>query len=219
MKAFIFNFTFIFASVILGLVASPLLLLPNNHRLLLSFARNWAAFSIFLLKHLCNIQVEVIGSLPKNEPLLVASKHQSAWETIFFLLLFDNPVFVLKQELTKIPIYGWYLAKLGMVIIDRKAGVQAIQKLKKGAAEAFKSGRSLIIFPEGTRTKPGQKVRYKSGIKILAEEFNLPVIPIKLNSGYYWPQKKSGTIRVEILQPIISSNNLLRELEEKIDGN
>jgi 1-acyl-sn-glycerol-3-phosphate acyltransferase len=219
MKAFIFNFTFIFSSIILGLVASPLLLLPHNHRLLLRFARTWAGFSMFLLKYICNIQAEVVGSFPKKQPLLIASKHQSAWETIFFLLLFDNPVFVLKQELTKIPIYGWYLAKLGMVIIDRKAGFQAIQKLKKGAAEAFNNGRSLIIFPEGTRTKPGQKVRYKSGIKILAEEFNLPVIPIKLNSGYYWPKKKSGTIRVEILQPIISSNNLLRELEEKIDGN
>jgi 1-acyl-sn-glycerol-3-phosphate acyltransferase len=217
MKAFIFNFFLIFISLVLGIIVLPLLLLPKGHKALLIFAKTWARTILFILAKLCKIKAKVVGVPPRSGPFIVASKHQSAWETIFFLVLFENPVFVLKKELTKIPIYGWYLSKLGMIIINRKAGVEAIKSLKKGAKEALAAGRPIIIFPEGTRTKPGEKIPYKSGIKILAEELKLPVIPVKLDSGLYWQEKKSGIIKVEILEPFIAKKDFLRELQAIID--
>ena len=181
-----------------------------------------------LLKAGCGISYEVTGieNIPNNA-FIVASKHQSAWETIFFLLLFKNPVFIIKKELTKIPIYGWYLGKMSMIIIDRKKGTNAIKQINFGAQEAIKDNRPIIIFPEGTRTSPDTRIQYKSGIKFLYDEFGdkVPVIPIALNAGKYWINKsiikKPGIIKVKIMPQLNSRSDgkFLKNLQHIIDSN
>lgn len=222
-RSIIFLILWFLWTLIFGVVSSPILLLPKKSPIISLFGRIWAKFTLTLLRVICGIRERVIGkeNIPK-QPYIIASKHQSAWETIFFLLLFKDPVFVIKKELTKIPIYGWYLSKIGMIIIDRKGGSNALKQIKAGAQEAINSGRSVIIFPEGTRTSPGSRVQYKSGVSFLKDNFNIPIVPVAINAGLYWINKsiirKSGVITVKVLPTFIPKEKFLNELQELIDS-
>jgi 1-acyl-sn-glycerol-3-phosphate acyltransferase len=227
LKSIIFIVLWFLWAFFLGIFI-PFSLFKKFHQTIPKIGYIWARVTLYLLKVVCNISYEVTGieNIP-NGPFIVASKHQSAWETIFFLFLFKNPTFILKKELTKIPIYGWYLKKMSMIIIDRKNGTNAIKQIKIGAENAIKHHRAVIIFPEGTRTLPGSRMQYKSGIKFLYDEFanEVPVIPIALNSGKYWTNKSliknPGVIKVKIMQPIIlpSDSKFLTNLQNIIDTN
>ena len=140
-------------------------------------------------------------------PLIVASKHQSAWETFALLPLFDNPPFILKRELQWIPFFGWLLVKGRMVPVDRGAGSQALVEMTERARIELARGRQLIIFPEGTRRPAGAEPRYKYGVAHLYAAAGVPCLPVALNSGVFWPRRRSlmlkpGTVVVEILDPI-----------------
>jgi 1-acyl-sn-glycerol-3-phosphate acyltransferase len=158
---------------------------------------------------ICNIRLELRG--PENIPkgaLLVASKHQSAWETVTLLSFFDYPTFVLKRELIRIPIFGWCLLWAGMIPVDRDAGKEALAGLIARVRKALGQRRQVIVFPEGTRRPIGAEPDYKLGLVQIYTASNVPCLPVALNSGVFWPRRSflrhPGTIIVEFLPPIPS---------------
>jgi len=167
----------------------------------------WSRTALFGLKLLCRISYEVKGAenIPKT-PCIIASKHQSAWETIAYLSLLPYPCYILKKELLSIPIFGQYLRILGMIAIDRSAGVKALKIMLKSAEKTISKNRPIVIFPEGTRVPLGKTLPYHAGVTALYRHLQVPVIPVALNSGYFWAKnaflKKPGKITIQFLPAI-----------------
>jgi 1-acyl-sn-glycerol-3-phosphate acyltransferase len=184
------------------IVAIPTFVMPR--RAIMNIASLWARSSIWLLGVVCNVRVEYRGleKIPKG-PLIVASKHQSMWETFALLQFFDEPLFILKRELKWIPLFGWYLIKCDMIAIDRAAGGKTLLKMTRRAGEAVRRGRQLIIFPEGTRRPVDAEPDYKTGIAQIYVDCGVNCLPVALNSGLFWPRRTfmryPGTLVVEFL--------------------
>jgi 1-acyl-sn-glycerol-3-phosphate acyltransferase len=185
----------------------------------------WIDGTLWLLKHVAGIDYRVSGTenLPST-PAIYASKHQSAWETLFLSRYLDFPAFVLKKELLSIPLFGWFLTRAGMIAVDRKGGASALRSMARQATETLESGRSILIFPEGTRVAPGQTKPYQPGVAALYTQQKVPVVPVALNSGLFWGRrafiKKPGTIVVQILPPIppgLDRKAFMRDLESRIE--
>jgi 1-acyl-sn-glycerol-3-phosphate acyltransferase len=185
----------------------------------------WIDGTLCLLKHVVGIDHRIVGAenLP-GTPAIYASKHQSAWETLFLSRYLDFPAFVLKKELLSIPLFGWFIRKAGMIAVDRKAGASALRQMARQATETLEGGRSILIFPEGTRVPPGQTRPYQPGVAALYTQQKVPVVPLALNSGLFWGRrafiKRPGTIVVEVLPPIppgLDRKALIRELESRIE--
>ena len=197
-------------TIIFFIIFSPVKFFTRSFAVKLS--NLWSSTVNFLCIKVLGVSVFVKGknNIPRNRSILVASNHQSAWETFFFTFLFDDPIFILKQELRFIPIMSWYFKKLGFIFIDRGKGlnslkhiINSIKKLKDQSPKTF------IIFPEGTRLLPGEKKKLLApGVFAIRKMLNLPVIPVKHNSGEYWHNKKflktQGTIRVDIFPELKS---------------
>jgi 1-acyl-sn-glycerol-3-phosphate acyltransferase len=204
-RSAIFNILFYPVFLFWSIIALPTLVLPRSA--LLRVASWWAKTNILLMRIICGIKVEFRGTekIPKG-PLLVASKHQSMWETISLLHFFDAPFFVLKRELRRIPIFGLFLIKTDMVAIDRKAGTRALIAMMKRASEEVRRGRQFLIFPEGTRTAPGAPPDYKRGVVQIYADCGVACLPVALNSGLFWPRRTfmryPGTLVVEFLDPL-----------------
>jgi 1-acyl-sn-glycerol-3-phosphate acyltransferase len=204
-RSLIFNIAFYGSFVVWLLVAVPTAVMPR--RAVLAVAKTWGRYNLWLLRIICGIDVEWRGreKIPPG-PLLVASKHQSLWETFALLHLFDDPIFILKRELMWIPVFGWLMAKAGMIPIDRSAGKDALPTMTAALHAALAAGRQVIIFPEGTRRPPGAEPDYKLGIVFLYLEGDVPCLPVALNSGLCWARRgflrRPGTIRVQFLDPI-----------------
>lgn len=187
------------------IVALPTFFMPR--RAIIGMAKSWGRSSLVLLRVICGIDVEWrgLGKIPKGA-LLVASKHQSAWETFAILSLFDDPAFILKRELRWIPLFGWYTLKGRMIPVNRGARSQALAAVTEHVRYWLAHGRQIIIFPEGTRRAPGTEPSYKYGITHLYGENNACCLPIALNSGLFWRRRSflryPGTVIVEILDPI-----------------
>lgn len=168
-------------------------------------AMKWSAMNIWAARVLLGIRYRVIGTenLPQG-PAILLSKHESAWETLFYPAFFDRPLcFVLKRELLKIPFFGWALLLLRMIAIDRSKGQLAFEKMAAQTEDVLhRQGRWMVLFPEGTRVRPGHRVRFKTGGARLAIASQTPVVPIAVNSGDVWPRqsfvKKPGLITVSI---------------------
>jgi len=169
--------------------------------------RCWIKSSYLLLKWIAGIDyvIEGVENIPHGS-CIIASKHQSSLDAVLPLLHFDDPVLILKRELTFIPLFGWYMAKVGVIALDRGAPLKAMRSLVNGAREKVKDGRQILIFPEGTRRSPGAAPDYKPGIAALYGELDVPVVIIAHNAGLYWPRGGGacypGTIQVRILPPI-----------------
>ena len=226
-RSLIFNILFYPVFLFWAIVALPTLVLPRAA--LLRVASWWAKTNILLMRIVCGIKVEFRGveKIPKG-PLLVASKHQSMWETISLLHFFDAPFFVLKRELRMIPIFGLFLIKADMIAIDRKAGGRALMAMMKRAVEEVRHGRQFVIFPEGTRRPPGAPPDYKRGIIQIYADCGVPCLPVALNSGLFWPRRTfmryPGTLVVEFLDPLPPNlprdeffNRLRTRIEEASD--
>jgi 1-acyl-sn-glycerol-3-phosphate acyltransferase len=204
-RSLIFNILFYPNFLFWAIIALPTLVLPRAA--LLRVASWWAKTNIVLMRLVCGIKVEFRGAekIPKG-PLVVASKHQSMWETISLLHFFDAPFFVLKRELKRIPIFGLFLIKADMIAIDRKAGGRALMAIMKRAVEEVRHGRQFVICPEGTRTAPGAPPDYKRGVVQIYADCGVPCLPVALNSGLFWPRRTfmryPGTLVVEFLDPI-----------------
>ena len=189
------------------------------------FARFWMRGLQALLRVVAGLSYEVRGleNLP-DRPVIIASKHQSAWETVFFHLVRVDTVIGLKHELTRIPLFGWYLMIARNIRIDRGGAAKALRSLTQGAKRAVAEGCSILIFPEGTRTAPGAPPDYKPGVAALYKELEEPVVPVALNSGLFWGRqsfvKRPGTITVEFLQPIepdLERKAFMALLEQRIE--
>lgn len=188
--------------------------------------RLWVHGILFGLKHIVGLNyVEKGRGLIPAEPCLIVCNHQSTWETLSFLVLFPDVAIVAKQELLQIPIVGWYLRKSPMIIINRESGSKALKAMLNQSRETLASGRSVLIFPEGTRMNGGEPIRFKRGIELLYSKLGAPVLPVVVNSGKFWgpsPQsKRSGKITVLYSSPIpsgMAAKQFIREAEEQMEA-
>jgi 1-acyl-sn-glycerol-3-phosphate acyltransferase len=206
LRSLIYNVLFYLLLVCWLLAIVPTFLMPRTA--IMRVAQLWSRQNTWLLRVVCNVKVEYRGleKIPTG-PLLVASKHQSMWETFALLQCFDQPLYILKRELTRIPFFGWYLIKAGMIAVDRRAGGRALLKMVRQASEEVRhGGRQLIIFPEGTRRPVGAPPQYKPGVAQLYASCRVDCVPVALNSGLFWPRRTfmryPGTLVVEFLDPV-----------------
>jgi 1-acyl-sn-glycerol-3-phosphate acyltransferase len=182
------------------------LLAGNSASLARSCTRVWARGVLFLLRWVVGLDVSVIGqeNIP-SKPSLIISNHESAWETIFFLVLFPDVAIVTKQELLKIPIFGSFLRLSKMITIDRESGSKAIRKMVDEGLEALSDRRHILIFPQGTRGEPGAPVEFKRGVELLYAKLECDILPVAMNSGDFWRKGqplRPGRIAVSCL-PLI----------------
>lgn len=205
LRSTLFNVFLVLWTAIIGIVGIPFLLFSNTSACWVG--KIWALVTIATLRSCCGIRYEIRGKehLPET-PYIIASKHQSAWETIIFLSILPKPAYVLKRELLFLPIYGQCVARMGMIAIDRSKGTYALKSLLKQAHKLLEKKRPIVIFPEGTRTQPGETQKYQHGIAALYSQQMAPVVPVALNSGIYWPKhsykKYPGVITIQFLPPI-----------------
>jgi 1-acyl-sn-glycerol-3-phosphate acyltransferase len=181
----------------------------------------WAITNLWLLKIICNLRYEVEGleHIP-NEPSIVLCKHQSAWETLALQAIFPPQVWVLKRELLWIPFFGWGLASLNPIAIDRKAGRKALQQVIDQGKDRLHSGAWVVVFPEGTRVAPGKMKKFGIGGARLAVETGYPVVPVAHNAGTNWPKdgfiKHPGVIRLKIGAKIPTTDITAAELNKTV---
>lgn len=168
----------------------------------LPYAKLWSRLVLWLFRTICGVRVSVSGleHLPSSGAALIASQHQSAFDTLVWMLLLPRPCYVMKGELTRIPLLGPMLVLTGMMPVERAAGARALRLLLQGTDKAVADQRQIIIFPEGTRTMPGEHVALKPGIAAMSNHTGLPVIPVATNSGQFWGRnafvKRSGVLHV-----------------------
>jgi len=223
LRALLFNVCYFTWTVAIHVVCLPLLLGPRAW--VLAAGRVWIRVSLWLLRVLVGLDHRETGleNLPRG-PAIVSVKHQSAWETLYLSLALRHPAFVLKRELIWIPLFGWYLHKVGMIAIDRSAKAAALKAMVRQAEAAFAQGRQIIIFPEGTRVAPGQHKPYQPGIAALYSQLKVPVVPVALNSGLFWGRKaflkRPGTLTVQYLPAIpagLDRKTFMKRLEGEIE--
>ncbi|MCX8502264.1 MAG: lysophospholipid acyltransferase family protein [Alphaproteobacteria bacterium] len=217
--AILFNLTLL----IQGLMGLPLLLLPI--RVAEPYAQSWLSLQFWLLRVICRLDFRVIGAENIPEQVVIfASKHQSAWETFVFLYLARNPAYILKKELFWLPIYGWWGMKLGMIGVDRAGHASALRRLLGDSRSALESGRHLVIFPQGTRTAAGSGKPYQPGIYAIYRDSQVPVVPVALDSGRFWPKRSllryPGCITLSflpVIPPGLSRAEFMLRLEQAIE--
>jgi 1-acyl-sn-glycerol-3-phosphate acyltransferase len=222
LRSALFLVWFVLLSVFVHVCFLPALVLPRRAAVLA--ARTWCAGTLWGLRAIARLDYEVRGNVPKTAAL-VASKHMSMWDTIALFYVLGDPVFVLKRELMRIPFYGWYANRVGMIAIDRAAGGVALRNMTKAARRALAQGLGVVIFPEGRRRKPGAAADYKPGIAALYQRLDVPCIPVALNSGLFWTGpggvlKKRGRIAIQFLAPIapgMKRQEFMRVVETRIE--
>ena len=224
LRSLCFNAGWYAGTVVIALVGSPILLLPR--RAVIAWATFWIDFILWWLRLTCGLTHRVVGmeNLPEG-PVIIACKHQSSWETLAFTRVFPGASIVLKRELLFIPIVGWAMARAGNIAVARGDGAQALRGLVRQAKTAIAEGRSILIFPEGTRVAVGDTRPYQVGSAALYRQLGVPVVPVALNSGLFWGRRKwikrPGTITVEVLPPIapgLRREAFMATLRERIEG-
>lgn len=222
-RSTLFNISFWAWTFVLGILGLPFACI--SPKMALHIAHLWAWGNLTMLRILCGITHEIRGSqyIPSHAAL-IASKHQSAWDTVIFWSLIKHPVYVLKRELIFIPIFGWHLLLLKSIYIDRKSGASALKNMLRGAKASTEKGATIIIFPEGTRSAVETKTVYHPGVAALYQHLKVSVVPVALNSGVYWSKnafvKRPGKIIIEFLPPIIpglKSREFMTQLESQIE--
>ena len=223
-RSIFFYLLLAFWTILMGILCLPYLVLPSSY--LIKPIKIWILGIFILLKYVCNITHEIQGieNIP-SKAILVASKHQSAFETFALFYYLPQAIFIHKKQLFFIPIFGQYLKKINMISIDRRGGASTIRKMLKQTANKALNGFSVIIFPEGTRKKIGAQPDYKSGFIGIYNEMKTQILPVALNSGKCWPKhtfvKKSGKIIIKFL-PLINSNlarsKVLSEVQTRIEN-
>lgn len=180
------------------------------------FISQWTRFNLWWLKHTCNLRYHLIGRehLPRDTAIALC-KHQSTWETLALQEILPPQVWVLKRELLWLPLFGWGLAMMDPIAINRRAGKRAITQIIEQGRQRLDTGRWVVVFPEGTRVAPGEHRRFGIGGAVLAAETGHPVVPIAHNAGYFWPRrgfiKRPGVITA-VIGPVIDSRG--RSAEE-----
>ncbi|MEM6711898.1 MAG: lysophospholipid acyltransferase family protein [Pseudomonadota bacterium] len=228
LRALVANILF-YANMVLWLIpALPILLGPR--RWSLNAIRVWSHFTMWMLAVTVGLRWEIRGldNLPtrdgKQIGCIIASKHQSHWETFGLFPYLYDPAYILKKELLRLPGFGWFSARSGMIAVDRSRGSKALRDMTKAAKDAVDEGRQLIIFPEGTRRLVDAPPDYKPGAAHLYRQLGVPVVPAAINSGLFWPRRQfaryPGTIVVSILPAIppgLESRDMLVTLQDAIE--
>jgi 1-acyl-sn-glycerol-3-phosphate acyltransferase len=224
-RSALYNVAFYLNLTLWCLVAFPTLILPRRY--FMRVAKLWGSTSVWLLKPIAGTGVRWSGldKLPSGG-CIIASKHQSTFETFALFIILKDPAFILKRELMFIPFFGWYLIKGAMIPVRRgQTGREALASMSAKAREAIAAGRQLIIFPEGTRRAAGAPPDYKSGVAHLYAATGATCVPIALNSGVFWPRRaltrRPGTITIEVLDPILPGMRpkaFLAELRARIEA-
>jgi len=223
-RSLLFNIFFVFWTIVPTILFLWVLLLKQET--VFATVTYWQKTLAWFEKKIAGIDYRIVGAehLPEGA-CIIASKHQSAWETCKLNVLFGNPSIVLKKELTYIPIWGWFAKASGLIPIDRKAGVKALSIMMRAARAAVAANRKIVIFPQGTRVRPGLHKPYRVGVAGLYQELGIPVVPMAVNSGLFWPKgsflKKPGTITIAFLPPIqpgLSRSAFMRELQTQLEA-
>jgi 1-acyl-sn-glycerol-3-phosphate acyltransferase len=224
LRAIAFNIAFFGGTVLFGLAGLPVLLAPR--RIVMTFGRFWARCVLAWLDAIVGLRGEIRGreNLPAG-PCLIAMKHQSAWDTLVLPVVLGDPAAVVKRELLFVPFFGWYAARAGSIFIDRKGGSGALRRMLAAAKAAASAGRPIVIFPQGTRTAPGEHRPYQPGVAALYQALDLPLVPAAVNSGLYWGRrsfvKRPGRIILSFLPPIppgLPRRQVMADLESRIEG-
>ena len=228
LRSLVFNVLFYLN--LTGFMILSLWSLLFDRRVGMALLKTWARSSLWLLKVICGIHMEVRGidNIPHGAAL-IAGKHQSFWESFALLPLLDDPCMVLKRELLLIPLFGWYGFKFRMIAVARGAGAQALRDMVKRAKQEVASGRQIVIMPEGTRKAPGDAPDYKPGAAALYTMLKVPCVPFGLNAGLFWPRRKflryPGTITIAFLPAIPSGlsrdafqTRLVHDIEQSSDS-
>ena len=220
----LFNMGFYGFTTVTVLTSLPLLLLPRQALLYVLRSYTWVTEA--MLRVFCGVRVQVEGAenIPRGAVLIV-SKHQSAFDTVFWLSRLPDPCYVMKIELMRIPVWGWLARKCGMISVDREGGAPALRQMVKEARAAAEAGRQIVIYPEGTRAAPGASEPYQPGVAAIAAAARVPVLPVATNSGVFWGRKafskRPGVIRVKILPalpPGLGRARLMAALQEQIES-
>lgn len=224
MRAVLFTILFYSWTTAMGVLVLPLLLGPP--RPLLAYSRFWIRGALWLLRVTVGLTHEVRGRehIPAG-PALFAVKHQSAWDTLAINLIIQDAAIVLKRELTWIPVFGWCLLRARQIPIDRSGGMSALRKMIAAARDRLSEGRSIVIYPEGTRVAPGTAKPYHAGIAALQSALDVPVVPVALNSGLFWPRRslalRPGQITIEFLPALpaaLPRREFVQALESAIES-
>ncbi len=220
-RSFLFLLGLLIVTPIFSILVILLLPLPNVTRS--RIASGWAHFVMFWLRFTCNLNYEVHGqeNIP-DHPSIILSKHQSAWETMGLQTIFPPQVWVMKRSLLLIPFLGWAFVALAAIPIDRSAGREALKKLVENGKDRLARGLWVVIFPEGTRTAPGEKGKYHIGGAWLATKTETTVVPVAHNAGKYWRKnafiKHPGTIQVVIGPPIKTSGLKPDQVNKQVEA-
>lgn len=218
-------FNVFFFAYTAAIMLAMFFLLPFPYTVMHRAVRRWGVGTRAALRLLCGIDHEVRGRahLP-TQGAVFACKHQSAWDVMIFHALAPLPAYVLKKELMRIPLWGWYATKARAIPVDRTAGMRALKDVTRRARDVLAAGRHIVIFPQGTRTAPGARRPYQPGIYAIYANTGAPVVPVALNSGLFWGRrrflKKPGTIVIEILPPMppgLDRGAFMAELERRIE--
>lgn len=222
-RSLIFAVVFYVYSGVMAVLAVPVLLLPARYTLALF--RIWSRGMLFLLNLICGVRVEIRGRqfIPQGGGL-IAAKHQCMLDTMALWPTLPGAAYVSKKELVSIPFYGWYLLKAGTLVVDRDGGAAALAKMLRDAKARVAEGRPVLIYPEGTRTPPGETIDYKPGVAGLYRDLGVACVPMATNSGVHWPAhgflRRPGVIVYEFLEPIPSGlkrAEFMRELRTRIE--
>jgi 1-acyl-sn-glycerol-3-phosphate acyltransferase len=221
LRSFIFNLGMWIMVIPYALLTLALIPMdaPKRSRII----AGWARFVVRWLALTCDLNYRVIGreNIPSH-PCVILAKHQSAWETIAFQAIFPPQIWVLKRSLLLIPFFGWALWALKSIAIDRSAGREALKQLVSQGKERLALGLSVVVFPEGTRILPGEKVKYQIGGAWLATHAGAIVLPVAHNAGEYWRKnsllKHPGTITVSVGKPINATGMKADELNKMVEG-
>lgn len=227
-RSILFNFLYVFGSLFWSIALLWTFIYPPR-RCTALISRYYAGYIALIEKYVMGLHLELRGleNLPKDSQYIIAAKHQSAYETLKlpFMAKLDYPVIVLKKELTRLPVWGMYPARMGLIAIDRSAGMESMRAMIAGCRAAMADKRNVIIFPQGTRVAPGAIEDYKPGLAKIYKDLNVPIVPMALNTGMYWGRnaffKKSGKIIFEFLPPIPAGEpplKAMKTLEEQLEA-
>tara|TARA_B100001093_G_scaffold397227_1_gene384479 strand:- start:560 stop:1261 length:702 start_codon:yes stop_codon:yes gene_type:complete len=224
LRNLLFSIVFFSGIIFISLIFLPTLILPQS--LVLSGGKLMGHWTSFCLRTILSVKIIILGkeNIINGKKFFIAASHQSMFETFYLQTIFNSPVFILKRELLLIPIFGWYLKKIGSISIKRgkvtKDNLDFFDDIKKIIKN---SNRPLIIFPQGTRTKPEERPPFKKGVSRIYEELKISCQPIAINSGYVWPKKgfkaANKIITISILHPIdcgMEKSEFIINLEKKI---
>ena len=231
LRSLLFNIQFYLGTSILVTICLPCLLFPRE--IVIFVNKIWCSLMTKGMKWWLNTEIKITGKIPSTKKVVIyAIKHQSAWETVFCTHLFSMPSIVLKKALIFLPVIGLYFLRAGAIPITRDQGLNALRKMSRNAKKAVKENRSIMIFPQGTRVKPGVSSKekpYLPGVFFLYSQAKVPVVPVAHNAGLLWPKNsffkypnrlKSKSVTIQILpeiKPGLSKHEFLTKLENIIE--